>query len=673
MYQNKKLATILLRNEDWLISRILNSANDYKQPGFQSLINHPWRKTIKEFSATITRHSENTEIYTGESILMNIEDNDFSDFARCEAENCLQRSIPPHVYLAFLKIIRKAYDQLIIESRLSTAEKKDFHVLTTRSFDYLEIAFISSCCDIEKEKNIIGKAAENTGPLPYEIIFENIPLPLLLLDPMHKIANHNREAKKLFPFLFIDGQKNPKGLLNFDEKDIFNSKIDEFRISKQKEDFFETSITINNHLHQFMVNLRKIRESELVIAGFLDITARKDLEEKLKTSKTRAEESDRLKTAFLANMSHEIRTPMNAIVGFAELLTLTDPNQQERHEYFSLIKKSSNDLLNIIEDIIDIAKIESKQLKVNPKNTSPYEILSDVGAIYSEILLRYEKDHIELRINVPENEKKLLCRTDPKRLKQVLSNLVGNAIKFTEKGKIEIGYKLAENKILYFFVKDTGIGIPYNMQKRIFDQFVQVEEAYDKNTNGTGLGLAICKNIVNLLGGNIWVTSQPDKGSNFYFYLPYIAAGEKPETKAIKETPKALVKNSLSNYCVLIAEDEESNFLYLRETLKQTGVKVLWARNGMEAISIVENNPSVNLILMDLKMPEVNGLEAARYISHIKPSLPIIAQTAFAMDTDKQACIDAGCTDYLTKPLAKEKLVGTIQKYLIASNTGATV
>jgi signal transduction histidine kinase/CheY-like chemotaxis protein len=661
MYQNKKLATLLVRNEDWLISKVLGATRDYNQPGFASLINHSWRQTIKEFSEAIILHSEKAEVYNHQSLLALLEKNDFTEFSKKEADRCIQRNLAPQIYLTFIKIIRKAYDELIIDSRLSPAEKKDNHVLVNKSFDCLEIAFIASYNDFETEKHIINRSGQHDSF--FEILFENVAIPLLLLDPFHKIVNHNRAATKLFPFLFIGGNKQTKHQINFDDKDFINSKIDEFRISNHKEVFFETAIRLYNSQLHFMVNLRKLRETELILASFVDLSKWKELEKNLEISKVKAEDSDRLKTAFLANMSHEIRTPMNAIVGFAELLTMSNPNHDERIEYLTLIKKSSNDLLNIIEDIIDIAKIESKQLKVSPKNTNLYELLTELQTLYSEVLMKYGKDNVKIQIHVPEKEKKLALRTDPKRLKQVLSNLIGNAIKFTENGLIEIGFKVAEKKIVYFFVKDSGIGIPYNMQKRIFDQFVQVEEAAYKNTNGTGLGLAISKNIINLLGGNIWVASKPNKGSNFYFYLPYIQPS--PISVHVSAEPSNIGKKvDLSSFCILIAEDEETNYLYLREALKSSGINIIWAKNGLEAINYAENNENIGLILMDIKMPEVSGLEASRYIKHIRPTLPIIAQTAFAMDTDKQACFDAGCVDFLPKPLTHHTLVSIIQKYL---------
>lgn len=354
---------------------------------------------------------------------------------------------------------------------------------------------------------------------------------------------------------------------------------------------------------------------------------------------------------------------MNAIVGFAELLSMSNPSKEEREEYLNLIKKSSNDLLTIIEDVIDIAKIESQQLKIVHKNLKLYDLFSDLKRIYDEILYKHDKTNIKLTLRIPEAEKNLIIHTDPKRLKQVLSNLIGNAIKFTEEGHIEFGYKLAENKIVYFYVKDTGIGIPKEMQTKIFNRFIQVEESFDKNINGTGLGLAISKNIINLMGGNIWVSSKPAKGSNFYFYLPYLKAIQ----HTVLKSPVDLIRNEnldLSNYTILVAEDEEANFFFLKESLKKTGINIIRATNGLEAINLAENTNNIDLILMDIKMPEVNGIEASRYISHIKPNLPIVAQTAFAMDNDKKTCLDAGCFDYISKPIKRDKLIDIIIKAL---------
>jgi signal transduction histidine kinase/CheY-like chemotaxis protein len=662
MNHTKKLVSILLRNEEWLISKILNSAREYKQPGYAALMNHSWMQLVKNFTEIINTAPTITDPDKKKSIAKYIEENAFNEFGISEAEKCYQREIKPSIYLSFLKTIRHTYIELIFDSPINSSEKNEFIWLINDCFDSLEIAFTNGVSEIENK----GKLIQPNNF--FQLVFETISLPVLLIDSFHKIVNFNSAAALFFPFL-NDKENHQKRSLRFDN-DQLNLTIDEFRASESDHYSFETSVHLNNKLLFVQVGLARIPNSDNILASFVNLTNWKEAEQNLETSRQKAENSDSLKTAFLANMSHEIRTPLNAIVGFAELLIMANPAKEDRIEYLNLIKKSSNDLLNIIEDIIDIAKIESKQLKICPKNISLFELYSDLESIYSEQISRQGKGNIKIELRIPEEEKKLVLRTDPKRLKQVLSNLIGNAIKFTDNGTIEIGYKIAENKLVYFFVKDTGIGIPANMQKKVFDRFVQVEDTCHKNANGTGLGLAISRNIVNLLGGNIWVSSKENKGSNFYFYLPIISGTEKVVTLSRKEIA-AEVDVDLSKSCVLIAEDEDTNFLYMREALKPTGITIIRSKNGMEAINQVETNNAINLILMDIKMPEVSGLEAARYINHIKPQLPIIALTAFAMDNDRQTCLNAGCVDYFAKPIAHEKLIALIKKYVSLKSVGA--
>ncbi|MCG8701841.1 MAG: ATP-binding protein, partial [Bacteroidales bacterium] len=329
-----------------------------------------------------------------------------------------------------------------------------------------------------------------------------------------------------------------------------------------------------------------------------------------------------------------------------------------------LIRKSGKDLLNIIEDIIDIAKIEAKQLKIKKKPTKPSELFHDLYKVYHEQLVRSGIDQIELRLNTNNTDKNIQFHTDTERLKQVISNLLNNAIKFTDKGFIEFGYKLENKNFILFYVKDTGIGIPKNMQSRIFDRFVQVDDSTERNNGGTGLGLTISMNIIKLLGGLIQIQSEPGKGSNFYFQLPLEKMEQNENSIPVKLTKNSLKIPDLTNHTILIAEDEQSNYYYLHEILKATNANLIWAKNGLEAINLAEQDSTIELILMDIKMPEINGLEAAKYISNIRPRLPIIAQTANAMDNDMATCLKAGCVDYISKPINRTKLFCLIQRHL---------
>ncbi len=379
-------------------------------------------------------------------------------------------------------------------------------------------------------------------------------------------------------------------------------------------------------------------------------------------AKEKAEESDRLKTAFLSNMSHEIRTPMNAIIGFSNLLSDTDITNDERKEFIELIDSNSNSLMNLIEDIIDISKIEAGQLIIKKTKTPVNKIFSELYNSFNQIKNEKDKTNIELRLNLANKEKDFTIITDPHRFKQILSNLLDNAVKFTEKGFIEFGYSINNQSYLQFYVKDTGIGIPNDKMNIIFDRFRQVDGSNTRKYGGTGLGLAISKNLVELLGGKMWLESQIDKGTTFYFTLPY-----NPAEKAVEKTQiitKHKKKYIWNNKIILIAEDTVSNYQFLEAALRKTKANLLWAQDGKEAVDMCKANDKINLILMDIQMPVLNGYKAARQIRQFRKDLPIIAETAFAMSGDREKSLEAGCDDYIAKPIKIAELLEKIDKWL---------
>jgi CheY-like chemotaxis protein len=272
------------------------------------------------------------------------------------------------------------------------------------------------------------------------------------------------------------------------------------------------------------------------------------------------------------------------------------------------------------------------------------------------------QDDVQLILNVNADYKHLHLFTDGERLKQVISNLINNAIKFTDKGYIEYGFKLIGKDQLLFFIRDSGIGIPENMKDKIFDRFYQLEEHQQKNHGGAGLGLAICKNIISLLGGTIWIESDVNEGSCFYFQIPIREVPD--ELKASTHVKKGNSQPNWSNKRILVAEDDQINFIYINEVLTRCGAQVIHAKNGIEAIDMSELENKIDLILMDIKMPEIDGFEASRYISKARPEVPIIALTAFAMEGDKPKCLKAGCADYISKPIEKKELYTIVDKYI---------
>jgi len=397
---------------------------------------------------------------------------------------------------------------------------------------------------------------------------------------------------------------------------------------------------------------------------------RSQLEYELVKAKDKAEESDKLKTAFLANMSHEIRTPMNGILGFAEMLndsTLSSPN---RKKYLEIINSNGKMLINLIDDIIDFAKIESGQVNILQDEFSLNNLLSVVHSTFMSSRLKKDKSKVRIVTKKPFSDEKSFIRTDPIRLRQILMNLVGNAIKFTHKGYIEFGYELADNKMLKFYVKDTGIGIQADKLQIIFERFMQADSSPSRKYGGSGLGLAISRGLVELLGGKMWAESTPDVGSVFYFTIPFISVIRKLEEKPENRQPRT--RYSWEGRKFLIAEDDKFSYKFLEGFLKQTKAEVLRAADGREAVEICRNNSDIDLILMDIQMPEMNGLTATEEIKKFNRKVPIIAQTANAISEERQRCMQAGCDDFITKPVNITELYAKIDKWLSVRTTPAS-
>jgi len=403
------------------------------------------------------------------------------------------------------------------------------------------------------------------------------------------------------------------------------------------------------------VSLITIGNEQFFMAFHQDITERKLVEEELQKSKEKAEESDRLKSAFLANMSHEIRTPMNAILGFSSLLKKENLSEDKKEKYLDLIDSGGNRLLTLISDIVDVSKIDSNQLSINYETCNVNELINN---IQDQFNINDINKACEIKTKKGLDNAKSIISIDETRLSQILFNLLENAIKFTDTGHIEFGY-IKKDKMLEFFVTDDGIGIDEKYHTSIFDRFIQVDNDYSKSGSGTGLGLSIVKSLVELLGGKVWVDSEKGKGATFYFTIPYKLAKHKIDK--VINVPIELEKDE--EISILIVEDEYSNYMYLEALLEDYKYNIIHAKNGKEAVEIVNKNSSIDLVLMDIKMPVMNGLEATKEIRKTKSNVPIIALTAYAMAEDKQKALNAGCNDYLSKPLSENKLAEILKKY----------
>ena len=407
------------------------------------------------------------------------------------------------------------------------------------------------------------------------------------------------------------------------------------------------------------------RDSLEVVNRFINIFSlglyRIKAEKMLQFAKAKAEESDKMKSLFLSNMSHEIRTPMNAIVGFADMLHETGLKREEKDKFLDAITRSGDSLLMLINDIIDISKIEAGQLKLISSPCNIDELLDELQIDFSKELELKNKSNISLYIQKESSDPDIIIYTDALRLRQVLTNLVGNAIKFTEEGFIEIGYRTKAGKVS-FYVRDSGVGISKEDQVVIFERFGQGESHREMNNTGTGLGLTISKNIIELLGGKIWVDSIPGEGSTFWFDIPLIRVSALP--KQPEKAKSASPSINLAGKSILVVEDVDTNYFYISTLLEKLNATVVRATNGVKAVEICVGNPEINLVLMDVELPLMNGYEATGKIKQSRPDLPIIAQTAYAMVGERERSAEAGCDDYLAKPVRKDDLIEAISRLI---------
>jgi PAS domain S-box-containing protein len=369
------------------------------------------------------------------------------------------------------------------------------------------------------------------------------------------------------------------------------------------------------------------------------------MNEDLKIAKEKAEESDKLKSAFLANMSHEIRTPMNAIIGFSGLMADRTISRERIDEYLKLINLGCQQLLCVINDIIDISKIEAKQISLYPETFNLNDVLNELYVIYK---LQAENKDLSLVYLKDRTNENIQIKTDKIRVKQVLGNLLSNAIKFTHKGKVEYGYSFKEN-LIEFYVKDTGIGIARENHSLIFERFRQVDSTCTRNYGGNGLGLSIAKALVEKLGGNITLKSKFGKGTTFFVSIPFDDSIKKVNGTVV-HGEKAGIPH-WNEITILIVEDEMNNYYYTKETLSDTFVKILHVWNGEEAVNMVRENPLIDLILMDIKMPVMDGIEAMKVIKRLNADIPVIAVTAYAMSDDREKALKEGFDDYISKPI----------------------
>lgn len=482
-------------------------------------------------------------------------------------------------------------------------------------------------------------------------ILNNIPVYLYVKDPEDDFRylywNKAFAEHSKIPTSKAIGRTDFEIFMEREDAEKFRRDDLELLRTHERIDMQETyvSATGETRIVQTLKALVPMEGREPLLIGISwDITNFQNIEQELIKARIKAEQSDRLKTAFLANMSHEIRTPLNAIVGFSKLLPSAE-NEEEEKLYSDIINQNSDILLQLINDILDLSKIEAGTLEYVKRPMNVGEVCRNIFAVHKERV----KEGVTLLL---DNEQDLIIEEDQNRLSQIITNFITNAIKFTYGGEIHLGFKVEADRI-YFYVKDTGIGIEPEKVDNIFDRFVKLNSF----AQGTGLGLAICRMIVEKIGGEIGVTSELGKGSTFYFTIPFKGESNKyvglPHA-AESEYKSYAVKRTQQVKKILVAEDVDSNFILLKNMIGGNYV-LLWAKDGYEAVEMYKRDQP-DLILMDIKMPRMDGLEATRIIRSYSKEIPIIALTAYAFETDRERALEAGCNDFVTKPVSEEML-----------------
>ncbi len=526
-----------------------------------------------------------------------------------------------------------------------------------------ELIAYGTTIDITEKKKfeqeiLESKIIAEENEAKFKGIFDFSPQPISITDMNGIFIEVNNKLCEISGYKkeeIVDKKVTDIGFYSEEDRKIF---LDNLKDSGKADNMEFSFYDKNRNIIDTLVNatLIKIGRKQYILSMITDISKRKKIEKELIKAKEKAEESDRLKTEFINNLSHEIRTPMNGILGFSELLTGPDLTQEKQKNYINIIRNSGLQLMRIIDDILEISKLGTKQVKAINKKVNLNDLLLELFSIF-DIKAKENNTPLYLKKGLPDDDS--IIFTDASKINKILSNLLENALKFTHKGYIELGYIL-KNKNIDIYVKDTGIGIRPEKQKTIFERFLQEEKTISENQGGLGLGLAIAKENAELLGGTISLESEKGKGSTFTITIPYKPVG-KEETA--KETKSEKLRNHTNT--ILIAEDEEVNFIYIETLLEYFDKDIIpiHAKDGKQAIEICQERDDIDFVLMDLKMPIMNGYQATKEIKKIKPYLPVIAQTAYSTTEEKAKALQAGCDDFISKPISKEIFSKIINKY----------
>lgn len=506
--------------------------------------------------------------------------------------------------------------------------------------------------ELEKSANklvLLNQTLKESNEL-INLILQTIPLGMDIVDEHGNILFMNESLEKQLGRKAI-GQKC-WDLYRDDHSQCTDCPLFEgINIGVTKQ--YETKGILGGKTFQISYAGMLYRGKKVMLGIFQDITEHIQQELELKAAKVKAEESNRLKSAFLVSMNHEIRTPMNAIMGFSDLMM--EAEGDEKKQFATIIQKCSTQLLTLIDDILHLSRLQSEKMPLDNIGFKPAELVTDVYRMFN---LPHLKKELDIKISIPGQYEDLVMLSDAGKIRQVLTNFVANAVKYTIEGSVKLGFDL-KNGFVEFYVIDTGIGIPEKEQQRIFESFYRSEQAISSAIEGTGLGLSIAKELVELMGGVIGVSSGPNKGSRFFFSIPLEKSDKMISGKPLLQTEQKCLKD----LTILIVEDKRVHYQYIEILLKNKVKRIDHATNGREAIELILKN-SYNLILMDLKMPVMGGIEATKILKQQFPDIPIIAQTAYSLPEEKESALKAGCTDFLTKPIKKKELIEMINRYV---------